>query len=122
MIAPELHRPMVLVVDDDALSARILARMLRDDGFDTEIACDGAAAISRLARSPRLDALITDYRMPHADGLTVAKFARSQRPGIQLFVVTGYTELLHDVDKTLDPAPVILSKPLHYAALTHALR
>jgi len=36
--------PLILLVEDDARSAGVLARLLRDDGFEVEIARDGAAA------------------------------------------------------------------------------
>ena len=36
-------RLLVLIVDDDARSARLLAIMLREDGFHAEVALDGVA-------------------------------------------------------------------------------
>ena len=37
-----------------------------------------AAAIARLACNPLPHAIVTDFRMPHADGMAVAQFARSR--------------------------------------------
>ena len=113
---------LILIVDDDVRTARILARMLREDGFDVELAVDGAAAINRLARSPMPDVLVTDLQMPHADGVAVASYARSRRPGLPVLIVTGYPDLVSRDGDALDPAPTVLSKPLDYARLGDELR
>lgn len=110
----------VLVVDDDVRTARLLARLLGEDGFEVELATDGAAAIARLSRSPLPDALVTDLRMPHADGVAVARYARSRNPRIPIFIVTGYPELLTRLDDLI--ATQIFPKPLAYPELTAAMR
>jgi two-component system response regulator MprA len=116
-------RGLVLVVDDDARSARLLAKMLRDDGFDAEVATDGAAAIARLSRAPVPDALVTDYRMPYADGMAVARYARSRCCELPVFIVTGYPDLVPRVRPSLDPPPMTLhNKPLDYDTLLSELR
>ena len=111
---------LILVVDDDVRSARVLARMLREDGFDVEIANDGAAAIGRLARAPLPDVLVTDLRLPHADGLAVARYGRSRWVGLPVIVVTGYPNGIARAD--LDPSAAVLTKPLDYPALSEELR
>lgn len=114
-------RPLLLVVDDDARSARILAQLLREDGYDVELACDGASAVSRLAAAPTPDGLVTDLRMPNLDGLTVARIARALRPTMPLVIVTGYPELVVDVAGSFVPSAVVLQKPLAYQELALAL-
>ena len=113
-------RPLLLIVDDDARSARLLARLLHEDGFDADVAFDGGAALARLGRSPVPDALIVDLRMPHVDGWTVASYARSRRAQIPIFIVTAYPEQLRGLNG-LEPRPTIFSKPLEYAGLKTAL-
>ena len=115
-------RPLVLLVEHDALAARGLARMLSDDGFQVERVSDGAAAIARLAKSPSPDALITDLFIPYADGLTVLRFARTRNPRLVAVVVTSHSELLDRGPDSINPAPTILGKPLDYEVLAQALR
>ncbi|WP_437332782.1 response regulator [Sorangium sp. So ce296] len=117
-----LEQPLILLVDDDVRTARLLARLLEDDGFRVELATDGALALARLARTPAPDVLVTDFRMPHADGLAVARFARSLRPDLPLFVLTGYPELVARLGRGLEPEAVVHTKPLDYAALSAELR
>src|SRR5262245_48821756 len=110
-------RARVLVVDDDVRSVRMLARMLREDGLDVELAIDGAIAIGRLSRLPTPDVLITEVQVPHVDGMAIARYARSLRPALAVIFVTGYPELVLQHADELDPAPTVLNKPLDYARL-----
>jgi len=114
-------RCRVLVVDDDVRTARLLARLLNEDGFEVEVSSDGARAIARLSREPAPDVLVTDLRMPHADGLSVARYARSLHPSMPVFIVTGYPELVGSIDKVLNPAARVFTKPLAYPELTAAM-
>jgi len=114
--------PLILIVDDDARSASLLGRLLRADGFDTEVTTDGAAALARLTRSPVPDALITDFHLAHADGLAVGRYARSRRAAMPIFVVTGDP---HAVARAADPLgepTMVITKPLDYADLVVRLR
>ncbi len=109
---------LVLVVDDDVRSASFLARMLRSDGYETEVANDGAAAIARLTRDPLPDVLITELNLPHADGLAVARYARSRRADVSVILLTAHPRqaLEGTTQWTGDPI-VLLTKPLDYAEL-----
>jgi len=120
--SPKADPALILVVDDDVRTARLLVRMLEDDGFLAELATDGAAAIGRLARLPIPDVLVTDLRMPYADGMAVAQFARSRCPSLPVFVVTGYPDLVAKLEASLEPRAVVHTKPLDYAALSDELR
>jgi CheY-like chemotaxis protein len=113
MVPPAL----ILVVDDDARTARTLANMLREDGYHVDVAIDGAAAIARLARAPMPSVLVTDLRLPNADGVAVSVFARSRDAGIPIIVVTGYPHLA----QKLSPEPIVLTKPIVYDDLSAAL-
>lgn len=108
---------VVLIVDDDARSASLLGRMLRTDGYDTEVTNDGASAISRLTRDPLPDVLITELHLPHADGLAVARYARSRRAGMLIVFLTAHPQALAGTSEFVDGPPVLLVKPLDYADL-----
>jgi CheY-like chemotaxis protein len=111
----------VLIVEDDAPTARTLAKMLVEDGFKIELAFDGAGAIARLGRGNLPDVLVVDYRLPHVDGLAVAAYARSLNPVMPIIFLTSYPELIARAKGKLNPAPVILGKPLSYPDLTAEL-
>lgn len=110
----------MLVVDDDLRTAQRLAKMLREDGFEVEVARDGAAAIARFTRDPVPAVLVTELEIPHVGGVAVARFARSQRPGLPLFVVTVAPNLVNS-DDFGSPPPLLFTKPVAYAAFRDAL-
>jgi CheY-like chemotaxis protein len=122
MTTSPIWRPYVLLVDDDVRTASTLARMLREDGFDVDVAADGAAAISRFTRDPVPELLITDMTMPFADGIAVARYARSRSPNLPIFVVTGYPVLATKAARSMRPPPIVITKPVDYATLSVQLR
>ena len=116
------HPCLILVVDDDVRTASLLVRMLREDGFEVELATDGAAAIGRLSRPPMPSVLVTDLKMPNRDGGSVARFARSHRPEIPVFVVTGYPDRAGKLQDSMVPPLQVMTKPIDYPELSSALR
>lgn len=116
------HPCLILVVDDDVRTASLLVRMLREDGFEVELATDGEAAIERLSRPPMPSVLLTDLRMPNGDGGSVARFARSHRPGLPVFVVTGYPDRAGKLQDSMVPPLEVMAKPIDYPELSSALR
>ena len=117
-----LRRPLALVADDDGRTSHLLAQLLREDGFDVEVVCDGAGAIGRLAREPFPDVVITDVTMPYVDGGAVARFARSQRSDVPIVFVTGYPHIADRHAARLDPHAALFVKPLEYDTFATELR
>lgn len=67
--------PRVLIVDDDAALAEVVARYLRREGFDVDYAPDGATGLERaLATLP--DLVVLDLMMPGMDGFEVCRRLR----------------------------------------------
>jgi signal transduction histidine kinase/CheY-like chemotaxis protein len=73
---------VVLVVDDDEPLARMLAEFLAEQGFETDWAGSGHAALEKIRVAPP-DAMVLDLRMPEMDGreflLTVRALGLSPR-------------------------------------------
>lgn len=81
----------VLVVDDNADAAEMLAEALTALGFDTRIALDGPSALD-IARGFQPDVALLDIGLPVMDGHELARRLKSE-PGerpIRLVAVTGY--------------------------------
>lgn len=66
----------ILTVDDSACMRQMVAHVLRHAGYDVVEAHDGDAALA-IARTRRIDAVITDQNMPGTDGLTLVRTLRS---------------------------------------------
>ena len=76
MIQPQPLR--VLCADDNALVLDMLAKTLESAGHHVEVATDGRAAVTRVAKDPTyFQLIVTDTRMPRLDGFGVIREARS---------------------------------------------
>jgi two-component system OmpR family response regulator len=78
----------VLVVDDEASLAELLARVLRYEGWEVETAGTGAAAIAA-ARTFCPDAVVLDVMLPDIDGLQVLTALRIEHPNVCVVFLTA---------------------------------
>ncbi len=84
-----MTKPSVLVVDDEEMFARNLARTLEAEGYDVAVAPGGREALERI-RSGSVDVMILDMLMPDLDGLEVLRRAREVSPLTEVVVLTGH--------------------------------
>lgn len=119
-LGPSLRSRRVLLVDGDLRSTQRLAELLVQDGFEVEVARDGAEALSRLALSPPPDTLITELTLRVGDGVGVARSARLRLPGLRVVVVTRHVNAVVPASFG-EPLPVVLPKPLDYDRLLGVL-
>lgn len=83
-----------------------------------------AATVARCLSShtsPVPGALITDFHLARADGLAVARYARSRRALMPIFLVAGYPPPLASGSDSLEGPVVVMTKPLDYADLLRRL-
>ena len=88
-----MTEPRVLVVDDEKSMRELLAITLERQGYEVSVAEDGEVAIEAVRRDG-FDVIITDLRMPNADGLQVLRAAKEHTPETVVIVITavGSTE------------------------------
>ena len=88
-----MTEPRVLVVDDEKSMRELLAITLERQGYEVSVAEDGEVAIEAVRRDG-FDVIITDLRMPNADGLQVLRAAKERTPETVVIVITavGSTE------------------------------
>jgi two-component system response regulator MprA len=85
---PKLELVRVLVVDDERPVREALARALRFEGYDVDVAADGGEALGRLASSTT-DALVLDVLMPELDGLEVCRRLRASGDDTPILLLTA---------------------------------
>jgi DNA-binding NtrC family response regulator len=81
-------RLRVLVVDDKENMRRLVARILAD-AFEVEEAEDGARALALVATRP-YDVVVSDIRMPGADGFELLAAVKAREPATEVVLMTGY--------------------------------
>jgi signal transduction histidine kinase len=80
----------ILIVDDHAMFAESVARLVQTDG-DIEVVgiAPTSADALRLGRELQPDVAIVDYALPDADGTTTAAEVRAASPGTRIVLLTG---------------------------------
>jgi DNA-binding response OmpR family regulator len=78
----------ILLVDDEVLICQVCTRVLRDVGYQTETAKDGAVAWKAL-QAKSFDLLITDNNMPRVSGVELVKKVRSAHMALPVIMVSG---------------------------------
>lgn len=84
----------LLIVDDESTMRKGIAEFMNWNSIDCEVAgtaSDGLEAIAFL-KQYEADIIITDIRMPEADGLDVAKYVFENCPEKRVILLTGYAD------------------------------
>ena len=68
---------LALVLDDSRAMRMILARILRDCGFDVVEAADGQEGLEVLAKGPVPELALIDWNMPNMNGLEFVTAVRA---------------------------------------------
>jgi len=110
----------ILVVDDDALVAATIQRVLRPEGYDVDVALGGLAALEQAKLTPP-DLVVLDVMMPEVDGLEVCRRLRAQGNLAILFLTArGSTpDRVRGLDSGADD---YLVKPFAYTELLARVR
>ena len=79
----------ILVVDDERAVRDSLRRALELQGYEVELASDGAEALARLAENGQPDAVVLDILMPGIDGLDVCRQLRRRGNSVPVLMLTA---------------------------------
>ncbi len=87
----------ILVADDEALARHSVAEVLQEEGYRVYEAADGTAAL-KLLDEVEVDLILSDLKMPGADGLAVLKKVREAYPQTMVMLITAYASVDTVVD------------------------
>jgi DNA-binding NtrC family response regulator len=79
----------ILLVDDEPLMRLSMVDALEAIGYDVHAAASGTEGIDAI-RQKQFDLVITDLRLPGADGLTVLKASKDKAPETEVVVITAH--------------------------------
>src|ERR1019366_2257426 len=80
----------ILLVEDRESLRAMLEETLTREGYSVEAVATGGGALRRLAEGRRYTLVLTDYKMPGADGLAVLKAATASDAALPVVVLTGF--------------------------------
>jgi two-component system response regulator AtoC len=120
MTAKAAHRGRVLVVEDEGYVRESLTEILHDRGYDVTGAGTVAEGMALLGRGP-VDVVLTDFRLPGADGLELVKQVQAASPDVPVIVLTGQGTITSAVECLKSGASDYLLKPVDPDALEVAL-
>ena len=112
----------VLLVDDEVAILELLRYLFTDRGSKVTTASDGRQALEELQHQD-FDVVISDFRMPRLNGVTLLENLRANAGGDKpaVILVSGYQYLQHN--QALDKgASALLSKPIEHEHLLELAR
>ncbi|MDY7229856.1 sigma-54-dependent transcriptional regulator [Hyalangium rubrum] len=104
-----MDKPSILVADDKENMLKLIARIL-GDAYRVTTAEDGSRALS-LIQAQRFDVVLTDIRMPGADGFEVLKAVKQHAPNTEVILMTAHASIPKAVEAIKEGAYDYLSKP-----------
>src|SRR5712692_4149731 len=112
----------LLIVEDKESLALMLKEAVESDGLEPDLAATGKAAIDCIASGRRYFAVVTDLRLPGADGIAVLKQVRESDPDCPVIVMTAFGTIENAVEAMKLGAFDFIQKPVDVDHLLLLLR
>jgi DNA-binding NtrC family response regulator len=112
----------LLIVEDKESLAQMLREVVEADGFEPDVASTGSQAMRWLAEGRRYVAVLTDLRLPGADGIAVLRQARESDPDCPVIVMTAFGTIENAVEAMKLGAYDFIQKPVDVDHLSLMLR
>lgn len=111
----------ILIIEDDERLTRVMARVLRQERFDVDLAHDGETGLDQ-ALTGIYDALVVDWMLPRRDGLDIIQELRRAGLATPVLMLTARGELPERVRGLNAGADDYLPKPFHFDELLARMR
>jgi DNA-binding NtrC family response regulator len=104
--------PRILIVEDKDSLRAMLEEMLRAEKLEVRGIASGSQAVEILRSGEPVDLVLTDWRLPGADGLAVLDAARTLDPTLPVIVMTAFGSIETAVDAMKRGAEDFITKPV----------
>lgn len=111
----------ILVVEDEVRLARLISRVLKEEGYAAETVGDGRTALARALADP-FDLLIVDWMLPDLDGIEVIRRLRAAEMSVPVLMLTARSQIEDRVEGLDAGADDYLPKPFAFAELLARVR
>ncbi|MBA3494686.1 MAG: sigma-54-dependent Fis family transcriptional regulator [Gammaproteobacteria bacterium] len=99
----------ILVADDRENILKLFEKIFAD-GFDVTTVTDGNKALAMVLRGD-FDVVVSDIRMPGADGFTLLREIKRARQDVEVILMTAYASISKAVEAMKEGAYDYLAKP-----------
>lgn len=112
----------IQLVDDEPNILKALQRLLRSQGWEVHAFSDVNQALEALIEH-QYAVIVSDYQMPHVDGITYLQFSKQRQPNAMRLLLTGHGDR-NSMIKAINQAEVyrFISKPWEDYEVEAALR
>ena len=100
----------ILIVDDDRRLRELLVEVFGEQGWKVVAAADGDEALGALEET-RFGLIITDLKMPGADGMAILRRARDLDEDVPVIMITGHGSVDSAIEAMRQGAYDYLQKP-----------
>ena len=121
-MAPESDQLRLLLVDDEPKLTDFLKMELEVEGYEVEVAADGASGLIALRGEPGPDLVLLDWNLPDFTGLDICRRIRATGMTVPVLMLTGYDEVKDKVEALDAGVDDYLVKPFSIEELLARLR
>ena len=111
----------ILVVEDEVMSQKLIAQILKSENYEVEVAPDGVVALMEIGRK-KFDIILSDIAMPNLDGYQLLEFLKKLNITIPVVILSGYTSDLEKAKGLGLGALDYISKPIDSNQLLSTIR
>ncbi len=117
------RKPLILVVDDEKTTTRLMAELLSEGGFNVATAVSGFECLDKFRQQPwAFDLVLLDLNMPFLDGEEVFERLKEIRPDVAVLLCTGLAQR-ERVERLLSEGFLgLLRKPFDPATVVRVVR
>jgi CheY-like chemotaxis protein/CBS domain-containing protein len=101
----------ILIVDDEVVFARNLARILLGRGYAVETAPDGETAVATVENDTNFAVVLIDVKMPGMGGIEALRQIKALAPGSEAIMLTGHASVESGIEAVRAGAFDYLMKP-----------
>ncbi len=113
----------ILLVDDEALVARMEAMLLESLGYTVTTETDPMRALQLFTTNPKeYDLILTDMTMPKMNGATLTQKILALRPDMPIILCTGFSELVNETKARSLGVKAFAMKPLVRKSIAEIVR
>ncbi|MBL8911907.1 MAG: response regulator [Archangium sp.] len=122
-VTPLPQKPLVLVVDDEPLSMRVISRVLASEGYET-LTCGNGAEALRLweLNRDRVSLVVSDVLMPGMSGRELHDALELRAPKLPFLFCTGFSNDTLPIDLLSRPGRKLIAKPFTSETLMASVR